>query len=60
MYDFAESDESKWSSIGVNWGVKMSDKEKLYYKDQKSDRKMECDHGVDPYLVYIDDEKATP
>ena len=48
LYDFAETDESKWSTIQTNWGVKMSDKEKLYYKDQKSDRKMECDHGVDP------------
>ena len=48
MYDVAETNESKWSTIQANWGVKMSDKEKLYYKDQKSDRKMECDHGVDP------------
>ena len=32
----------------LEWGVKMSNKEHEYYEDQKSERCLECDHGVDP------------
>ena len=32
----------------LEWGVKMSNKEHEYYEDQKSERRLECDHGVDP------------
>ena len=34
------------------WGVKMSNKEHEYYEDQKSERRQECDHGVDPVWYY--------
>ena len=30
------------------WGVQMTQSEYKYYQDQKTDRKMECDKGVDP------------
>ena len=30
------------------WGVSMTQRERLYYQDMKGERRMECDHAVDP------------
>ena len=43
----------------VEWGVKMSEADHRYYEDQKTERRMEYDHGVDPvfYLAVMRQER---
>lgn len=43
-----EEDKQKIKKYEEEWGVKMSDMEYKYLKDQRTERKMECDNGVDP------------
>ena len=35
-------------ALQIDWKVSMSPREYIYYEDQKTDRKMFCDRGVDP------------
>ena len=43
-----EKDDEKRKKCEEDWGVKMSEAEYRYLEDQRSERKMECDKGVDP------------
>ena len=43
-----EGDKDKIKKCEEDWGVKMAEMEYKYLQDQRSERKMECDNGVDP------------
>ena len=43
-----EADKEKIRRCQDEWGVKMTDVEIRYLEDQRSERKMECNDGVDP------------
>ena len=50
-YEAARTEALKQACVARckdEWGVTMSNKEYEYYEDQKSERRLECDHGVDP------------
>ena len=48
LFDIFPQDMKRREHCEVDWGVKMSPAEKLYYEDQKLERKQECDRAVDP------------
>ena len=48
LYDVYATNEVRQKVCEKEWGVKMTNREMEYYQDQKSERRMECDHGVDP------------
>ena len=48
LFDVGISTIQQQEKCSADWGVKMSEAEHKYYEDQKTERKMECDKGVDP------------
>ena len=48
VYLDPEKDREKRQKCEDEWGVKMSEAEFRYLEDQKTERKMECNSGVDP------------
>ena len=48
LFDMATTDPNIIKICEEEWGVKMSDMELMYLQDQRSERKMKCDKGVDP------------
>ena len=47
MFDVAASTTERLKQCEAEFGVKMSQNEISYLGDQRNDRKMECDKGVD-------------
>ena len=61
-YQTAKTEALKQACVArckEEWGVTMSHKEDEYYEDQKSERRLECDHGVDPvwYVAMMRQER---
>ena len=48
LYDIAATSDQRIAQCAEEFGVAMSEHEKCYLSDQRSQRKMECDKGVDP------------
>ena len=44
----ATSDPTRIKVCVKEWGVKMSEMEYIYLEDQRGERRMECNRGVDP------------
>ena len=53
LFDVSTNDPIRQEQCQREWGVTMSESEKTYLKDQQSARKMVCDKGDDPVLVFI-------
>ena len=52
LFDVYASEGERRKQVEKEWGVKMGPREYMYYEDQKGERKMECDNGVDPVWYY--------
>ena len=48
LFDMSTNDPARIENCEKDWGVKMSEREHIYLADQQSERRMECDKGVDP------------
>ena len=48
LFDIGTSSSQQEEKCKEDWGVAMSPAEKAYYLDQQTERKMECNKGVDP------------
>ena len=48
LFDVYAEDDTRKKACEEEWGVKMTDVDFQYYQDQKTDRKMTCERGVDP------------
>ena len=48
LFDIFPGDIGRMQKCEIEWGVKMSPADKVYYEDQKTERKQYCDRAVDP------------
>lgn len=48
LFDVYATDQERRKKLEIEWGVKMSDQEIIYYEDQAGERRMFCSKAVDP------------